>query len=460
MGLNNDNNIKADHIFINGRIYTENEDCPWATTVACKNGKILAAGDYGTLKSYEDDFTEMTDLKGKTMLPGFIDAHSSTVLSVFRDSYVALDSAWDSDTIMGEIADRCYDTYDDETVFGYGFHERILENYPAEDDKCRLLDEMEVENPVLLLCADGHHLWYNSLCREKIKRLSGKEDIDSLPVETILKLLMIFDYEELESNFADEKERLTDKGFTTVCNCCSPLCFDTFYHDYFSDSEGDMSSLDQKFYHTILLNRPFDDAELNKIFSKNGRSENCNTLKIIASEETFTREDLLRICLATAEKGFNIHADALDKKTLFSIYSVFDELRKKGFNEINLIIASDLKLSKEEKSNFDSADSFVLTYATDTLNNSVFSHCRNIHEAVDELTVKAAEIIGKGDVLGSIEAGKNADFTVFSEDVFKTDLATFSRLHSDMIVVDGEIRYDVDEENLDEMVNLLMNMQL
>ena len=62
--------------------------------------------------------------------------------------------------------------------------------------------------------------------------------------------------------------------------------------------------------------------------------------------------------------------------------------------------------------------------------------------------------------MGSIEKGKDADFTVFEEDILHTDLKTFSRLHADMTVVGGEIVYDVDRENFDEMVSLLMNMQM
>lgn len=461
MGLYNDmTNIKADRIFVNGRIYTENEEVPWADAVACKYGEILDAGSFNSMKNLEDEYTEIIDLKGKFMFPGFIDAHSSTVFSIFRDTYTVLDSSWDMDTVIGEIADCCYDAFDDHLIFAYGFNEMLLRDFPDEDERCRLFDEIETDCPVLLLSADGCHFLYNSICREKIKAVFNKEDICELAPEAVLNALMIFDEDELRSNFDEEKERLTDKGFTTVFNYNTPLCFNKIYKNLFSDREGEIDGLNQTFCDTVFVNSPLSEKKLSSLLEKAKLNKHCNTVKINASEENFTSDDLDYICLFAAERGFNLHVDALDENTLKSVYASYSHVRKEGYTDITLVIASDIKLPKELRESYPFSETFLLTFASDALNNSVFSHSISVHDAIDQLTIKAAELIGKKDVLGSVEKGKRADFTVFSEDIFKSDLKTFSRLHCDMIISDGEILYDVDEENFDEMVNLLFNMQL
>ena len=456
MGLYNDmTNVKADRIFINGRIYTQDKNLPWADAVACKYGEIIAVGKYSQMKNLEDEYTEITDLDNKFMFPGFIDAHSSTVLSVFNNTYTVLDPAWDCDTVIGEVADCCYDNYDDDLVFAYGFSNSILKDYETEEKQCQLLDEIETECPVLLLGADGMTMMYNSICRNRIRSVFAREDISQISPAAIIKALGIFDEEELTANFEEEMERLTDKGFTTIFNYGSPHCFNQIYMDLFSDREGDIEKMNQNFFSSLYINHPVSSEKLDQLTEKK-----MNTLKIMASEDTFSQEELSYLCLMGAEKGFHLHVDALDEKSLYNVYSAFQLVREHGFTENRLVIASDLKAGEEVRAEFSFSPDFILTFASDTLNNSVFSHCANVHQALDELTVKAAELTGMSHERGTIEKGKKADFTVFQEDIFKSGLKTFSRLHCDMIVVDGEILYDVDEENFDEMVNLLMNMQM
>ena len=36
----------ADIIYMNGHVYTQDPAFPWATAVACKDGKVIAIGDF------------------------------------------------------------------------------------------------------------------------------------------------------------------------------------------------------------------------------------------------------------------------------------------------------------------------------------------------------------------------------------------------------------------------------
>src|SRR5512137_1213319 len=65
----------ASTIYTGGTIVTVNDAQPTAGAVAVKDGKILAVGDRAEVLKLKGDATKVVDLGGKTLLPGFIDAH-------------------------------------------------------------------------------------------------------------------------------------------------------------------------------------------------------------------------------------------------------------------------------------------------------------------------------------------------------------------------------------------------
>lgn len=65
--------IHADLVLKNGKIYTVDANDDVVTTVVVDDGKIVAAGDAAILADY--DAGQVLDLKGQTVLPGFVDNH-------------------------------------------------------------------------------------------------------------------------------------------------------------------------------------------------------------------------------------------------------------------------------------------------------------------------------------------------------------------------------------------------
>ena len=61
--------------FINGKIYTVNEKQPYAQAVVIEGSKIIYVGSENGAAKFIDAGTDIIDLKGKLMLPGFDDAH-------------------------------------------------------------------------------------------------------------------------------------------------------------------------------------------------------------------------------------------------------------------------------------------------------------------------------------------------------------------------------------------------
>ena len=70
-------NKKGDIVLKNGKVYTMEEDQPWANTVVISGNKIAAVLDNPEdAESYIGPETSVIDLEGKFVVPGFIDAHT------------------------------------------------------------------------------------------------------------------------------------------------------------------------------------------------------------------------------------------------------------------------------------------------------------------------------------------------------------------------------------------------
>lgn len=68
---------RADAIYFGGTIVTVNDEAPTAEAVAVKDGKIEAIGTQLQIeREHKGRKTQMIDLAGKTLIPGFFDAHS------------------------------------------------------------------------------------------------------------------------------------------------------------------------------------------------------------------------------------------------------------------------------------------------------------------------------------------------------------------------------------------------
>jgi predicted amidohydrolase YtcJ len=66
---------QADLILHNGRIFTADTTMRWAEAVAIQGKVIVAVGKSEDIMKWKADSTKMIDLKGKTVVPGFNDAH-------------------------------------------------------------------------------------------------------------------------------------------------------------------------------------------------------------------------------------------------------------------------------------------------------------------------------------------------------------------------------------------------
>ena len=70
----------ADFVFRGGGVYTLDGDRPWAESVVVDGGRIAAVGSDAETARYIGRGTEVIDLEGKMLLPGFQDSHTHPIL--------------------------------------------------------------------------------------------------------------------------------------------------------------------------------------------------------------------------------------------------------------------------------------------------------------------------------------------------------------------------------------------
>ena len=153
--------IHADTIILNANVITMNPAAPSASAVAVKGGRFMAVGADRDILEFKGRATEVLDAGGKTVLSGFIDAHTHVMSSGVR--HVAQE---DCDLrSIGEIQEglkgRAVDTPAGGWVLGFKFddtktsEQRFLHR--------RDLDAVSNEHPVMVAHQAGHVYFFNTL---------------------------------------------------------------------------------------------------------------------------------------------------------------------------------------------------------------------------------------------------------------------------------------------------------
>ena len=71
--------MAKDQVLVNGHVFTANPQQPYAEAVSVRDGKIVAVGSRSEAAASVASDAHVTDLGGKTLLPGLIDSHVHAV---------------------------------------------------------------------------------------------------------------------------------------------------------------------------------------------------------------------------------------------------------------------------------------------------------------------------------------------------------------------------------------------
>lgn len=160
-----DNIITADILFINAKVYTMNEDAPWAEAVGVKNRKIIFVGNSDDSEKYIGSDTRVIDLNGKMILPGFIDAHSHPAYLAINVHAVDIKTCTTVKEYTDEIGKHAKQNPKSPIVYAINFEHSVFGSSKPEKE---LLDEVVPDRPVVAYSGDGHALWINSKAIELV----------------------------------------------------------------------------------------------------------------------------------------------------------------------------------------------------------------------------------------------------------------------------------------------------
>lgn len=163
-------NGSADLVLVNGAVYTVDAARRWAGAVAVKGGRIAAVGTDESVRGLVGPRTEVIDLRGRMVLPGFQDAHVHPPASGVEMLQCDLHDLWGLDAYRERIAEYARTHPDLEWILGGGWS---MDVFPGGTPTKDLLDDIVPDRPVFLPNRDGHGAWVNS---EALKRAGITRD--------------------------------------------------------------------------------------------------------------------------------------------------------------------------------------------------------------------------------------------------------------------------------------------
>jgi predicted amidohydrolase YtcJ len=150
----------ASLVLVNGRIWTVNDAQPRAEAVACLGSRIVGVGSNDEIRKWVGPRTEVIDLGGKLVLPGFNDAHVHFFSGGENLAGVQLRNAKSEDEFRNRIAEFAARQPTGRWITGGGWdHENWT---PARLPTRQLIDAASAGHPVFVNRLDGHMALANS----------------------------------------------------------------------------------------------------------------------------------------------------------------------------------------------------------------------------------------------------------------------------------------------------------
>ena len=172
----------ASLVLLNGKIWTVNEAQPRAEAVACLGSRIVAVGSNGEIRKWIGAGTEVIDVGGKLVLPGFNDAHVHFFSGGENLASVQLRDAKSEEEFRKRIAEFAAKQPSGRWISGGGWdHENWT---PARLPTRQSIDAVTAGHPVFVNRLDGHM----GLANSQALQLAGiSRDTPDPPGGTIVR---------------------------------------------------------------------------------------------------------------------------------------------------------------------------------------------------------------------------------------------------------------------------------
>ena len=163
----------ADLVLTGGSIATVDAARSWAQALAVRAGRIVAVGTDAGIKPHVGPGTRVIDLRGRTVTPGFQDAHVHPLHGGLARLRCELHEQHGLDTYVRIVADYAASHPDLDWIVGGGWS---MDDFPGGVPQAADLDRVVPDRPVFLTNRDGHGAWVNSRALELAGVTAGTAD--------------------------------------------------------------------------------------------------------------------------------------------------------------------------------------------------------------------------------------------------------------------------------------------
>ncbi len=156
-------NTPPDTIFLNGDIYTQASPAR-AQALAVRDGRIVAVGTNDAIRKLKGKDTQVVDLGGHFVMPGFNDAHCHLQAAGFEQMNVDLVGTKSLEEMQQRIAERAKTAPPGDWIVGGGWDHTL---WPGQKLPTRQeIDSVTNGHPAYFVRVDGHILVANSAALE------------------------------------------------------------------------------------------------------------------------------------------------------------------------------------------------------------------------------------------------------------------------------------------------------
>ena len=153
-------NELADLVLKNGAVYTVDAQWSWAQAVAVTGGRLAYVGADTGVERYIGPGTDVLDLDGKMVLPGFFDCHAHPSEAVSLALSANLHNLQSLEEYQQTITQYAQANPDAPVIRGAGWSNTL---FPESGPGKEILDALVPDRPACLISEDGHSYWVNSL---------------------------------------------------------------------------------------------------------------------------------------------------------------------------------------------------------------------------------------------------------------------------------------------------------
>jgi len=230
-GCAGDNLQSADLVLKNGFVFTVDSLNSKAEAIAVKDGEIIFVGNNDAVKSFIGQKTKVIDIKGKMILPGFIDSHAHPISSYRYFYELNLYGLKTGEEIQSAIKKDLVDHPDAKYIKGRGWSNT---DFPKSGPDKKIIDEIVSDIPVSFSSEDGHSKWVNSKTLELaginnstnnpeggiIERYPGtnepKGTLRENAADLVYDISPVYSVEELMKGLEKYQDMVLAFGITTV----------------------------------------------------------------------------------------------------------------------------------------------------------------------------------------------------------------------------------------------------